>query len=683
VVRRAGDSREVLVVSSTLGRGLRPRFGFALLAALVLALALAAAATATPAALAEPASPGSAIPRPPELQRDVDFWIRIYSEVSTSEGLLHDEWDLSIVYARLQFPADVAPSARREAVDSARARYADALVQAAALVAPAGTLPEVVAAAAPAPAAPEPPADVARVLGLWGPGVTRERLLEASRGVRFQLGQADRFRAGLVRSGTWEAHIARSFAGLGLPPELAALPHVESSFTPSVYSKVGAAGLWQFMPGTGRQYMRVDDVVDERLDPFRSTEAAAQLLAYNYRVLGTWPLALTAYNHGAAGMRRARDAMGTDDFVTIARRYRGPAFGFASRNFYPSFLAALTIDQNPQRYFGSVERAPELRYQDVPMPGFAFISAVARATGVTRATLQELNPALRPPVWSEERLVPRGYRLRLPPSEQAWTAQRLGEAIGATGLYAAQIRARSHKVARGETLAKIARRYGLTQRELAALNGLAPGDRVRRGRVLRLPDSQPPLLAAAAARPDPPVPAARATDPPPTPATAAEAAGPSVGPEPELAAASNGALDFAVGRDDTIRVVAGETLGHYAEWLGTSASRLRVLNGLRPAQPVNFGATLKLDFSNVPRERFEEQRRVFHQRLQSEFFETRRITGTEVYVVRRGDTLAAVLGRFSAVPVWLLQQYNPDVDLAALRAGSQLVVPRVAEAGPG
>ena len=135
------------------------------------------------------------------------------------------------------------------------------------------------------------------------------------------------------------------------------LPHVESSFNAAAYSKVGAAGLWQFMRSTGRRYMRVDDAVDERLDPYRSTEAAAQLLAYNYRVLGSWPLALTAYNHGAAGMRRAKESVGTDDFVKINRTYNSRTFGFASRNFFPSFLAALTIDENPGEIFRRA-RAP-------------------------------------------------------------------------------------------------------------------------------------------------------------------------------------------------------------------------------------------------------------------------------------------------------------------------------------
>ena len=171
-----------------------------------------------------------------------------------------------------------------------------------------------------------------------------------------------------MRSSSYATHIAETFANLGLPPELAVLPHVESSFNANAYSKVGAAGLWQFMRSTGRRYMRVDDAVDERLDPYRSTEAAAQLLAYNYRVLGSWPLALTAYNHGAAGMRRAKESVGTDDFVKINRTYNSRTFGFASRNFFPSF----TRSHNPMRVqiVGSCHSGmPRIGYRHTPRSG--------------------------------------------------------------------------------------------------------------------------------------------------------------------------------------------------------------------------------------------------------------------------------------------------------------------------
>jgi len=258
---------------------------------LALSLILTGGALHAPVLFAQPQAQAqaqpSAIPRPPELQRDVDFWIRIYSSVTTRQGVLHDERNLGVVYAVIDLPGDGPNPARRQIISEARDRVAASLREAAEALAIGAT-----------PTSPE----AARALALWGTEATRERLLAAAQSVRFQLGQADRFREGIVRSGRWETHIARTFSELGLPPELAALPHVESSFTPTAYSKVGASGLWQFMRSTGRLYMRVDDLVDERLDPFRSTEAAAQLLANNYRALGSWPLAITAYNHGTASM---------------------------------------------------------------------------------------------------------------------------------------------------------------------------------------------------------------------------------------------------------------------------------------------------------------------------------------------------------------------------------------------
>ena len=147
----------------------------------------------------------------------------------------------------------------------------------------------------------------------------------------------------------------------GVPEEIAALPHVESSFNPAAYSKVGAAGLWQFMPSTAKRFMRVDGVVDERLDPYSATEAAANLMLYNYRLLGSWPLAVTAYNHGPGGLRRAQEELGTSDIAVIVKRYQGATFGFASRNFYVAFLAALEVDRNAEKYFGPIAPLPDTR----------------------------------------------------------------------------------------------------------------------------------------------------------------------------------------------------------------------------------------------------------------------------------------------------------------------------------
>ena len=412
------------------------------------------------------------IPWPEGLQPDIDFWIRVYSEITTRQGFLHDEQNLSIVYDAIDVP-DRAPGSkvRRKAIESERERWQQALNEAAQGRA-AGRVPN--------------GADAQRALELWGEKVTSSQLRAAAQRVRFQLGQADRFRAGIVRSGIWENHIARTLERKGLPRELASLPHVESSFDPTAYSKVGAAGLWQFMRSTGRLYMRIDDVVDERMDPFIATESAARLLQSNYRVLGSWPLAITAYNHGTAGMRRARDRLGTDDYMVISRQYRGRTFGFASRNFYPSFLAAVTIDRNPEKYFGPISRAEEAAFHEIQLPAYVQLSSLTDALQIETQRLRELNPALRPAVWAGELRVPRGYRLRLP-GDMPLTVEQLQARIDPSRWYTAQIQPQIHRIKKGETLSEIARRYGVSMQTLAELNNIRVNSVIRYGQTLKLP----------------------------------------------------------------------------------------------------------------------------------------------------------------------------------------------------
>ncbi|HVO46132.1 MAG TPA: LysM peptidoglycan-binding domain-containing protein [Steroidobacteraceae bacterium] len=861
------------------------------------------------------------MPRPPELERDVQFWVRVYSEVDTNSGFLHDERNLGVVYETLHFAPNTPPREREKILDQDRSHYAAALRR--------------IAASHGEPLSEEDQ----HIKDMWGEEGTPARLLEATDEIRFQLGQSDRFRAGLVRSGAWETHIAETLANLGLPAELAVLPHVESSFNPAAYSKVGAAGLWQFMRSTGRRYMRIDSAVDDRLDPFRATEAAAQLLAYNYRLLGTWPLALTAYNHGAEGVRRAKETLGTDDIVKIVRNYKGRTFGFASRNFYVSFLAALQIDRNPEKYFGNVERASEARFQEVTVPAFVPIGSLERALKIDRQRLRDLNPALLRSVWDGQRHVPKAYHLRLPIDGPRWTSDELALRLAPNELYAGQPEPRRYRVREGDTIASIAEANGVTAETLARLNRLRTSARLKPGRSLSLPGvTQPALVAAssirsgstavasttgsssagtstgrnvkvdtgrsatvtagagtasagaasagaasagttgegtasavtasgapasgtasasssagavsatatgagatattvasssgatatatsgsaprggagtapavapsqpgvyvvqrgdslseiaskagmteaqlmslngirnrdfifegqqlqiapaalasttapAAASPttsatnvtpprtsasgsttastvvpttnlptpqqlsgavSPPgadsvpvvaggaVPAAEAQresaeeaaavakvpaeNDQPVSAAQAEELSPALGPAADIQQNAD-PTDYSVGKNDTIRVAAAETLGHYAEWLGLTAARLRQLNHMSFGRPVLIGRKLKLDFARVSREDFESKRREYHQNLQAAYFAANRIIGTEVYIVRSGDKLWNLTQRFGQLPIWLVQQYNPDVDLADLHPGTQIVMPRVEEvvAGP-
>ncbi|HEY1491313.1 MAG TPA: transglycosylase SLT domain-containing protein, partial [Steroidobacteraceae bacterium] len=435
-------------------RALRPRASLALVALALFNVLLGAARAAE-----------NPVPRPPELERDVQFWVRVYSQIDTNSGFLHDQYNLGIVYDTLHFPPSTAAAERQRIVDEARQQIAAALRRIAAGSAPLS-------------------AEDQHLKELWGPEGTPEHLLAAVDDIRFQLGQSDRFRGGLVRSGAWETHIEETLANLGLPPELAVLPHVESSFNPAAYSKVGAAGLWQFMRSTGRRYMRIDSAVDDRLDPFRSTEAAAQLLAYNYRLLGTWPLALTAYNHGSAGMLRAKETVGSDDIVKIVRGYTSRSFGFASRNFYVSFLAALEIDRNPEKYFGPLQREPEAHFREIELPAYVSIGALTRTLKLNNDRLRELNPALLPPVWSGAQRVPKAYRLRLPLEGDAWTSERLAQRLQPGDTFTAQRGPGHYKVQKGDTLVSIAAAYDVPVDMLARINHLRTSARVSPGKVL-------------------------------------------------------------------------------------------------------------------------------------------------------------------------------------------------------
>src|SRR4029453_5019016 len=170
----------------------------------------------------------------------------------------------------------------------------------------------------------------------------------------------------------------RIFRDEGLPVELTRLPLIESCFDVEAYSKVGAAGIWQFMPATGRLYMEVSNSVDERRDPIASTRAAGRYLSASYEPPGNWPPPTTCYNHGPNGMARAIGDTGSDNIVNIIRYYGGPGFGFASRNFYAEFLAPLKIEKNSKTFFGRLPQGPLPATRAVMLDRSVDIFAAAR-----------------------------------------------------------------------------------------------------------------------------------------------------------------------------------------------------------------------------------------------------------------------------------------------------------------
>jgi membrane-bound lytic murein transglycosylase D len=619
---------------------------------------------------------------PPELEADVRFWIRVYTEVTTDQGLIHDDRNLKLVYEVLRFDPASSQIQRERRVAEAKTRYAVLLRR--------------FAAGDTADLTPHE----RRILHAFGEKAAPRDYLDAIDRIRFQLGQADRFHEGLIRAAAWETHIARVLRQHGVPEEIAALPHVESSFNPFAYSKVGAAGLWQFMPSTAKRFMRVDGIVDERLDPYSATEAAANLMLYNYRLLGTWPLAVTAYNHGPGGLRTAQDELGTSDIAVIVKRYQGATFGFASRNFYVAFLAALEVDRNAERYFGPIARLPDTENTPVQLPDYIAVGALAKAFKVDMGALKVLNPALRPPIWSGSRLVPRGYALRLPGAQSEEEITAALARVPSTQRYLAQRNDGAHRVRRGETLAGIAAASGMSLPRLLAANGWNASHTLARGDVVRIPlpptraevAGEAPAAAALAEN------AAEAGAPQATPAATAPeqaaAARPPAAPAPrepvsarqtESAAllpagpptGSSDTTDYGVGPGDTVVVQVAETLGHFADWSHVDSAALSRLNKLHKNAGVRVGRKLKLDLSKVGAADFVAARREYHHHLQEEFFAAHRIAGTETYVVKHGESLWTIAQQRNDMPVWLVAQYNPDVNFNDVRPGTQITLPRV------
>jgi membrane-bound lytic murein transglycosylase D len=272
----------------------------------------------------------------------------------------------------------------------------------------------------------------------------------------------------------------------GLPAALVALPHVESSYNPLVRSSAGAAGIWQFTRFTGKHYLRVDHVVDERFDPHKSTQAAARLLQRYHEVLKSWPLAITAYNHGLSGVRRAVRETGTDDIGKIVRQYRGSRFGFASRNFYAAFLAAADITRNSEAYFGILERRHPDSYWIVKLPVYLPLSALTEQLELDVGVMRALNPALQRSVWKGKKYVPKAYHLRLPSSVDNEDITTVFKQIAIADGRTDQVPDIVYKVQRGDTLSQIAQRFNTNVRELMALNNLQSKNRIRSGQSLRL-----------------------------------------------------------------------------------------------------------------------------------------------------------------------------------------------------
>lgn len=657
-------------------------------------------------------------PMPDEIKPNVDFWVKVYAVYASHQVLIHDAERLNIIYEILDlnkyYPEDAKISLKTKwkHVDRVRERYQTILRGLARKLGTSQALTY----------------DEERVMHLFPPSErTPNSFYRAARNIRGQLGLKDRFAEGLKRSGLYRNKILEIFKKHNLPLELAILPHVESEFNYKAYSKAGAAGLWQFTRRTGRLFMRISYDVDERFDPVKATESAARLLKKNYELLGSWPLAITAYNHGPNGMKRAKSRHG-DDIGRIIQDYKSRSFGFASRNFYAEFLAALHVVENYKTYFGEIEFDRPIDYLTFKTDKYYSVKTILRTFDLSLEEFKLHNPALRSPVLSGKRRIPKGYLLHIP-DRPGLDEKSLWASISPSEQFNEQVFTDWYKVRRGDNLSLIARRLGTTIEALVVYNNLDDAHHIYVGQILRVPqkgeavasarETEPKALVAdagkdvlpdrAADRPAPgpvgestagesdPVDTFEPTDGLATPDDIV----PPPGMRVELAPDENGSYILLPAKEAALAMVSTvatplprkpqevisewitvepeETLGHYAEWLEVSANTLRKLNGLSYGEEIRIGQKLRLTFDRVPAQEFQRRRLEYQQSIEEDFFAAWRVEGIRTHTVRRGQSIWYITNTLYDVPLWLVARYNPGVNLQDLHIGDQLNIPIVVE----
>ena len=529
-------------------------------------LALTAAGSATATERLDPAI----FPLPDNLRPNVAFWEMVYATHGSDRALLHDERHLSVIYEVIDFSdLEDLPETRRRLLRRGRVREAQSRWET--------LLGHLAAGRRPESLRPE----LARLEALFAdvPG-GRDKYRQAMGRLRSQTCLRNRFAEGIERSGAFLPKIETIFREKGLPIALTRLPFVESLFHPGARSHASAGGIWQFVPATARRYLTMELEFDERFDPLRAADAAADHLAGNHRALGTWPLALTAYNHGRYGMMRAVRMLGTRDLGVIVDRYRSRTFGFASRNFYSEFVAAHAVYEDRAQRFPGLMPQPEAKFASFVPDDYVDLPALARAAQVPEPTLRLLNPALADGIWKTDIFVPAGYDLRVPP--EALNSVRAAYASLGDDHRSSRQKGVHYKVRSGDTLAKIAGKFGSSIRAIQSANKLRSANVIRVGQVLYIPSRGARKVASS-----------RRTAP------AAAASTPTAAPRASSA----------------YQVRAGDSLSGIARRHGTSVQALRAANGLRH-DVITIGQRLRIP------------------------------AGGRTHVVRRGETLAAIARRY-------------------------------------
>lgn len=317
----------------------------------------------------------------PSLQSRVDFWIDIYSKYTTSEGVFHHVHHPDIVYAELDLTAIQNNSVLSEQEKNRQSQ---------------------------------------KLIEQQRKKIIAQFKIKKPANLRLQMGLKDRTQKALYLSGQYLPMMEEIFKDRNLPPELTRLVFVESSFNIFAQSKVGASGLWQIMPSVGRAEGYLQKYYDKRNHPYYSTLLAADMLKQNFNSLKSWPLAITAYNHGLTGVRRMKSASGSDQLQgLIASQQRTKTWGFASENFYACFLAVLEVEKNAATLFGDdLLQLKPLKVKNIYLKTATHKNKILNLFDGNLKRMKTYNPHLRYAQLLQKKYIPAGVPLVIPANKE-------------------------------------------------------------------------------------------------------------------------------------------------------------------------------------------------------------------------------------------------------------------------
>jgi membrane-bound lytic murein transglycosylase D len=326
----------------------------------------------------------------------VAFWVKVYTQYGTDQAVIHDAVNLKRIYDVVSNQSKEIAKAKNQThndlINIFKKNYKNKTVKVDELTPEEYRLFQIHEANED-PRAYEFAADYSRI--------------------RSQVGQKDRLENAYAISKRYLPRMEEMFEEEGVPKELTRLPFVESGFVHEAKSSVGAIGIWQFMPKTAQKDLRVDQAIDERYDPLKSTRAAARFLKQNHRVLQNWSLAVMAYHHGPGMVLRAVKRLKTHDPVQIVKMFKSPSYQFASRNYLFEFLAMLDVDAMHALFFKKDDAAKLPSYITVSFSKKTFMKDLLKRFHLSESLTRVLNPHFRDPIWLNRSAVPAHYPVRL------------------------------------------------------------------------------------------------------------------------------------------------------------------------------------------------------------------------------------------------------------------------------